>query len=227
MDPPGAAGDAGSSRRLPPSHDRGIRRVHVGCGPHNILGDWWNVDLVPFEGVDQALDVTGCWPWKDRLDYVYGEHFLEHLAPAKAVQFLVEAGKALKIGGRIRLSTPALEWVIKTHFTFEPMPDQRRIEQTYAINRAFHGWGHRFLYSRELLVRLLSGLGYEKPVFHEYGASDDLAFRNLERHGDYWHDAGYPSVWIVEATRGSAPIAASRALLDEMEENFGKYVGPG
>jgi len=221
------AGRLDGNRRLPPSHSRGIRRVHVGCGPHNIYEDWWNVDIRNFGGVDQVMDAAESWPWKDRLDYVYGEHFLEHLAPAGAIQFLAEAGKALRIGGKIRISTPALEWVIKTHFTFEPMSDRRRIEQTYATNRAFHGWGHRFLYSREFLVHLLTTLGYEQLAFCDYGSSEDPHLRNLERHGDFSIDFGYPSVWIVEARRGSSPISTSRQLLLDLREHFGKQVEAG
>src|SRR5687767_11395566 len=149
--------------RYPPSHVRGIKRVQVGCGPTYLMPAWWNVDIQSYPGIDQVMDVSRPWPWKDALEYVYGEHFLEHLTISQAVNFLVEAGKALQIDGRIRLSTPSLEWVIKTHFSFSS--GEECIGQTWAINRAFKGWGHQFLYSKEMLIRLLSGVGFRNLEF--------------------------------------------------------------
>jgi hypothetical protein len=34
------------------------------------------------------------------------------------VKFLQNAGRALKVGGHIRLSTPGLEWVMSSHYRF-------------------------------------------------------------------------------------------------------------
>jgi hypothetical protein len=102
--------------RRGPSHPDGLRRVNVGSGPALLPPDWWNVDVRPFPGIDEVMDAAAPWPWQDRLDYVYGEHFLEHLTVPQALRFLVEAGKSLRQGGRIRLSTPSLEWVLATHF---------------------------------------------------------------------------------------------------------------
>lgn len=52
-----------SQERHPPEHKLGIKRVQVGCGPHNILSDWWNVDIRQFDGIDQEMDVTMPWIW--------------------------------------------------------------------------------------------------------------------------------------------------------------------
>src|SRR5262245_24244666 len=96
--------------RLGPRDPGGTRRLHVGCGPRNLMAEWWNVDILTFPGVDEVADVTVPWPWHN-LEYVFGEHFLEHLALDDAVKFLTEAAWNLRPGGRIRLSTPGLEWV--------------------------------------------------------------------------------------------------------------------
>lgn len=213
--------------RKSPSHADGIKRIQVGCGPKNILHDWWNVDIREFKGIDEVMDVTRPWPWKNIVDYVFGEHFLEHLTVQQAQDFLVEAGKALCIGGKIRLSTPSLEWVLKTHFKFEDSPADMKLDQTWAINRAFRGWGHQFLYSKEMLVRILESTGFQRVQFFDYGISDDPLLANLERHGGWQIEHGYPSVWVVEATRGELPIAKNRDFSADMDLKFLRYVESG
>ncbi len=190
--------------RLSPEHDQGIKKVQFGCGPKNILTHWWNVDIRSFPGIDETLDATQPWKYKN-LDFVYGEHFLEHLTLDGAISFLQNAWQSLKAGGMIRLSTPALEWVLSTHFDLSDSTPQNRIRSTFAMNRAFHGWGHQFLYSKEFLFDLLENLGYTNIQFCEYGSSTHPELSDMERHGGYKIHNGYPSVWIVEATKGSQP----------------------
>jgi predicted SAM-dependent methyltransferase len=216
-----------SGERRGPSHPDGLRRVNVGSGPKNFLPDWWNVDVRPFAGIDQVMDATVAWPWNDRLEYVYGEHFLEHLTVSQALRFLVEAGNALECGGRIRLSTPALEWVLKTHFSLLTRDPAEQRAQTWAINRAFHGWGHQFLYSRETLLHFIAQTGFESPLIFEYGRSYTPALENLERHSGWTITGGFPSVWIIEAVRGETPIAFPEKLLGEAEEAYLVYTRSG
>ncbi len=202
-----------------------IRRLHVGCGPHHHLADWWNVDIRSFPGVDQVFDVTMPWPWTS-LELVYAEHFLEHLGPSDAVRFLSSAHSALGRDGRIRLSTPGLEWVLRSHFSFEDDPDAARSE-TFATNRAFHGWGHRFLYSRATLRWVLEGVGFRQIQFFEYGESDTEALRGIEKHGGYSVREGYPSVWIAEGRAQGQPVSVDAAVESEIREHFERYVQAG
>lgn len=66
-----------TAERLGPNFPSGIKRVHVGCGPHAILPDWWNVDVRKFRGIDDVIDAAEPWPYTD-LDFVFAEHFIEH-----------------------------------------------------------------------------------------------------------------------------------------------------
>lgn len=172
------------------------------------------------------MDVTQDWPWSG-LDCVYGEHFLEHLDIAGAFRFLVNGGRALRPGGRIRLSTPSVEWVLRTHFTFDKTGQDKRLDQTFAINRAFHGWGHRFLWSREFLETALTEVGFREVAFHAYGESGDPALRGLERHGGYRVVDGYPSVWVVEGVRGPTEPAPPSDFLKTVHDQFNRYVQSG
>lgn len=182
-----------------------VKRIQVGCGPENLLKDWWNVDIRDFNGIDEVMDVTQPWRYRDSLDYIFGEHFLEHLTIDKAFDFLIHSNAALREGGMIRLSTPSLEWVISTHFDIRATDDTQVFNQTLAFNRAFYGWGHHFLYSKAMLSRLLSAAGFSNLTFFPYGESNNLDLSNIERHKGYQIHKGYPSVWIIEGTKLTNP----------------------
>lgn len=211
----------GGTGRLGPRDEGGIQRVQVGCGPHNIMEDWWNVDIDHFPGIDEVMDATKPWPYKN-LDYVFGEHFLEHLALDGSVKFLSHAGNSLRTGGTMRLSTPNLKYVLLTHYT----PATDHLAGTLRMNRAFHGWGHRFLYTREMLEYILNEMGFEEVSFFTYGESGDPALGNLERHGKFKiHDEGEPSVIIAEARKGEARISATPQLASLLNKEFLRYLG--
>lgn len=208
------------------SRRQAAKRVHVGCGPKNIFPGWYNVDLRWFPGVDEALDVTKSWPF-DGLERIYAEHFLEHLPLWDAVHFLERAGQSLVQGGKIRLSTPNLHWVWLTHFHAAGANDEVIVADTLKSNRAFHGWGHQFLWSEAMLRLVLEGQGYTELAFCGYGESLDPSLRDLERHGGYSIEGGQPSVVIVEATRGARPIATPASLAARLEDEFGRFVRSG
>lgn len=205
-----------------------VRRLHVGCGPNNRRTGWWNVDIRPFDGVDEVFDLRGRWPWGG-LEAVFAEHFLEHLSLDEALAFLERAGGALRPGGVLRLSTPNLEWVLATHYPLDPPPiaDGERELQTLRINRAFHGWGHRFLWSPPLLARVLAEMNFASVRFFPYGESDDPALRGLESHGDAWVTDGRTSVLVVEARRGEERPALPAEVRRVVEAEFLAHVRSG
>jgi predicted SAM-dependent methyltransferase len=214
------------AERIGPASPIGMRKVHVGCGPHAVMEDWWNIDIRKFPGIDEAFDATQAWHYTD-LHYVYAEHFLEHLALDRAIQFLIQAGNSLREGGVIRLSTPNLEWVVHTHFQTGQTEEGKRLMDTLRMNRAFHGWGHQFLYSQEMLVHILSAIGYTAILPCTYGQSNHQELNSLEKHGGFSVAGGFPSVVILEATRGFALLRYPRDLSAYLEENFLRYVASG
>jgi len=169
------------------------------------------------------MDASRPWRWADHLDFVYAEHFIEHLPVEQAAQFLAHAGGALRIGGRLRLSTPALEWVMKSHFSFTPVDLQARLLDTFHVNRAFHGWGHQFLYSKEMLRELLIQVGFEQAVFHAYGESSVPELRGMEQHPSGPGAEGYPEVWIAEAVRGERRPSVSVWLAAWLRDTYTKW----
>jgi predicted SAM-dependent methyltransferase len=185
-------------------------RLHMGSGPMAIEG-WTNVDVAAYPGVDVVLDVREPWPFTG-VELIFAEHFLEHLTLTEGLQFLRECRRVLHADGVLRLSTPNLDWVWLTHY--KPPAELTRDEQLLGcleINRAFHGWGHRFLYNFRTLELALHAAGFAEVVSREYGASELDALRNLERHERHHDLPDAPSVVVIEA-RGIAD--AARAFED-------------
>jgi predicted SAM-dependent methyltransferase len=185
-------------------------RLHMGSGPMAIDG-WTNVDVAAYPGVDVVLDVREPWPFTG-VELIFAEHFLEHLTLTEGLQFLRECRRVLHADGVLRLSTPNLDWVWLTHY--KPPAELTREEQLLGcleINRAFHGWGHQFLYNFRTLELALHAAGFAEVVQRQYGASELETLRNLERHERHNDLPDAPSVVVVEA-RGIAD--AARAFED-------------
>lgn len=184
----------------------GPLRLHVGCGGRGLDG-WFNVDLEPQPGVDLVVDVRKGMPFQG-VDRVFAEHFLEHLTADEGLSFLGEVHRVLDPGGRVRLTTPNLDWVVSTH------------TDALATNRAFYGWGHRFIWDRELLQEALESAGFTDVRWYRYGESDDSAFAGLEGHDRAEDAAEQEHVLVVEATRGEEDPSRRDALQGRIEREL-------
>lgn len=180
------------------------RRLHVGCGTEIISG-WCNIDLQDLPGIDLVLDVTREFPFSD-VDYIFCEHFIEHLRFDDGLRFLDGCWRSLTEGGVLRISTPNLDWVYLTHYSVEPGHSVDRVSNTFMLNRAFYGWGHQFLYSREMMFEVLGAVRFRDVVECEYGVSDHAALQGLERHERCEATPELPDVLIFEATKHEAEV---------------------
>jgi hypothetical protein len=187
-------------------------KLHVGAGRARLDG-WLNVDMQPLPGVDMVADVTQGLRVTG-VESIFAEHFLEHLPVAAAIGFLLEAHRVLVDGGWIRLSTPNLDWVWVTHYRLDLEPPGKRTA-AIAMNRAFHGWEHQFLWNRELLGEALAACGFEPVRWCRHGESELPVFRGIERHETYEDSAELPHVVIAEAQR-AAPQPERLAELREV-----------
>lgn len=191
-----------------------VPRVHVGCGRKAIPG-WLNLDAAPLPGVDMVWDVRDGLPFRD-VEYVFAEHFIEHLPFDAAMRFLRECRACLGDGGVLRISTPNLDWVLGTGYRLGG-GDSERVEGCLAVNKAFRGWGHEFLYNEAMLVAALRAAGFGEIRRFSYGMSDDPVLANLEQHERYEDTPDLPHVLVLEARgRGAATIAID-ALLDDYD----------
>ena len=173
-------------------------RLHLGSGQAPIAG-WVNVDVQALPGVDRVLDVRDGLPFENAAS-IFGEHFLEHLELEEGLACLAECRRVLSDEGILRLSTPNLDWVFATHYRLGQWAgDRDAIADCFGLNRAFHGWGHRFLYNRPMLLAALSAAGFADVTFHAYGESDRPELAGLERHERSGDAPDLPHVLIVQA----------------------------
>ncbi|MGK2856662.1 MAG: class I SAM-dependent methyltransferase, partial [Thermoanaerobaculia bacterium] len=172
-------------------------RLHIGCGPQ-VLSGWTNVDNQAYPGIDHVLDVTIGLPFAN-VEYVFAEHFVEHLAYDDTLNFLRECRRVLAADGVLRASTPNLDWVLRTHYHPELWKgDADAVRDCFNMNRAFKGWGHQFLYNRQSLAATLRLAGFGRIEECLYGESTHEALRGLERHETYPDEPTLPHVLVME-----------------------------
>ena len=191
-------------------------RLHIGCGQQVIAG-WINIDNQGLPGVDQVLDVRRGLPFAN-VSAIYAEHFLEHLALEEGLAFLAECRRVLRPEGVLRLSTPNLDWVVLTHYRGPQAGEDDARVDCIRLNRAFHGWGHQFLYNRSMLASAIRSAGFARTAFFRYGQSDTPGLQGLERH-ETWEDTpDLPHVLIVEASGAARPESLPADLMQEFRE---------
>ena len=188
-------------------------RLHLGSGQAPIPG-WLNVDVQALPGVDRVLDVRDGLPFEN-VASIFGEHFLEHLELDEGLDCLAECRRVLSDEGVLRLSTPNLDWVYATHYRLGQWPaEEEAISDCFGLNRAFHGWGHRFLYNRPVLLAALRAAGFSQMTLHAYGESDRPELAGLERHERSGDAPGLPHVLIVQASGRGSRVPMSKELVE-------------
>lgn len=206
-------------RRPAPEAAGRVTRLHIGAGQESIPG-WINIDNQGLPGVDQVLDVRQGLPFSG-VASIYAEHFLEHLSLDEGLAFLKECRRVLAPDGVLRLSTPNLDWVLTTHYRWHGVTEADRSVDCLRLNRAFHGWGHQFLYNRPTLVAALQSSGFADVTFRAYGQSEIPELSGLERHETWEDTADLPHVLIAEASGQGKAVGIPEALLQEHREAIG------
>ncbi|HEY0556533.1 MAG TPA: hypothetical protein VGG20_19925, partial [Thermoanaerobaculia bacterium] len=194
--------------------------LHIGSGNVRLPG-WTNVDVQALPGVDVIADVSRGLGFAESAsaEALFAEHFLEHLAVEDALGFLLEVHRVLIPGAWVRLSTPNLDWVWQSHYRLDGEPAEKR-EAALAINRAFRGWRHQFLWNREILESALAAAGFDEVRWCRRGESELPLFRGLERHDTYGDSDDLPHILIAEARKGEPRPESLEALRKAIQEGF-------
>lgn len=173
----------GAVRRSPPFKKRLVAaylsrhtpaKLHIGCGDNRLPG-WLNTEfeLGPARGV-LFLDATAPFPIpSDSFDFIFAEHMIEHVPVAGAINMLEECHRILKPGGRIRISTPPLEFLLElmvrptaehlryADYHYSEYSNDDPLKVPAAILNDYHRkWGHQFIYDRPSLTMLLQRSGF-------------------------------------------------------------------
>ena len=155
-------------------------KLHLGCGSHRLDG-WVNLDIdSPL--ADVRADLRQPLPFQDgQVALIFCEHFHEHITRDEALGFLGECRRVLEPGGRLRLSTPDLRWVV-AHYVAGHLDEWADVDWTprtpcQLMNEGMRSWGHQFLYDRDELTTLLHQAGFAavETQPHRQSAHPDLA----------------------------------------------------
>jgi predicted SAM-dependent methyltransferase len=163
-------------------------KLHLGCGS-NLLSGWVNIDL-DSPGSDLHADLTQPLPFvSDSVDFIFTEHFIEHITRPNAVALLKECKRVMRKNAVIRISTPDLNWLVQqyTLSKTDEWADVQWIPNTpcQMINEGMRSWGHQFLYDAPELNEVLHEAGFSSIKSVTYRGSDHDELRNLECRP--WH----------------------------------------
>lgn len=174
----------------------GHTRLHLACGPH-LLDGWANIDLLGSRQVN-AWNLNDGLPVPDHsIEYIFCEHFIEHITRPQAVRLLRECRRVLRTGGVIRLSTPDLRKVVNEYLAANT-GEWHDVEWYPAspccmLNEAMRMWGHRFVYDKDELIKVFNEAGFGQIEFPAWRQSRHPALAGLETrpyHGELIVEAG-------------------------------------
>lgn len=169
-------------------------RLHLACGDH-LLDGWANVDM---HGPARVIrwDLTRRLPVASAsMDYVYSEHFIEHIEPRHAERLVRECRRVLKPGGVLRVSTPSLSVLVDEYAAGRVLAWQDMgwtpATPCRLINEGMRMWGHQFVFDATELEALLHSAGFSQVVPRAWRASPHAALSGLEcrpYHGELIYD---------------------------------------
>ena len=174
-------------------------KLHLGSG-RNILDGWINTDFntAKFGGCEH-LDVTEKFPYDDNsVDYIFSEHMIEHISYQDGKFMLEESFRVLKSGGKVRISTPDLKFLINLYTDDKTDLQKRYIDysvnhksydvsigtDTFIINNYVRGWGHIFIYDEKTLKSLFESIGFSNVKSCLIAESEDENLKDLENIND-------------------------------------------
>jgi predicted SAM-dependent methyltransferase len=176
----------------------GSRLLQLGAeGPP--LPGWLCVDHRPRHAGVVYVHGRRRLPFNDAVfDCIFSEHFLEHFTWVDGAQLLAECWRVLKPGGTLRITTPDLA-IILSLYNGADDPDNARyiIWQTdqlgdaelhtpqFAINLAFYGYGHRFLYDGGAIELALGRAGFVDIERLQFGESREPQLSGIDSHSTF------------------------------------------
>ncbi len=168
-----------------------IKKLHIGAGNRKIK-DWLNTDIGN-KSIMPIVDVTKKFPFNTKtFDYVFSEHMIEHIKYQDGVKMLKESFRVLKSNGKIRISTPDLQFLINLYSNEKDQLQKDYIEwscKNYqltegsiieVVNNYFQSWGHQFIYDKNTIENTLKAVGFTKIEFFKINESNNLDLKDLE-----------------------------------------------
>ena len=168
-----------------------IKKLHIGAGNRKI-NNWLNTDIGN-KTIMPVVDVTKKFPFDTgTFNYVFSEHMIEHINYQDGVKMLKESFRVLKSNGKIRISTPDLQFLIDLYSKEKDQLQKDYIEwscKNYnltegsiieVVNNYFQSWGHQFIYDKKTIENTLKAAGFTKVEFFKINESNSLELKDLE-----------------------------------------------
>jgi predicted SAM-dependent methyltransferase len=168
-----------------------IKKLHVGAGNRKIK-DWLNTDIGN-KKIMPVVNVTKKFPFDTgTFDYVFSEHMIEHINFQDGIKMLNESFRVLKSNGKIRISTPDLQFLIDLYSNEKNQLQNDYINYsckkyqltegsiTEVINNYFQSWGHQFIYDKKTIENTLKKCGFTKIEFLRINESNNPELKDLE-----------------------------------------------
>ncbi len=161
----------------------GHKRLHLACG-NNVLDDWANIDIES-NGAVIGWDLTVRLPVRSgTIEFIYCEHFIEHITLEQAMLLLAECHRVLRPNGILRLSTPCLKKLVDMYLSGETSECSdvgwNPATPCQMLNEGLRLWGHQFLYDADELKRIILEAGYREVTQVAWHESMTAALRKLE-----------------------------------------------
>jgi predicted SAM-dependent methyltransferase len=134
----------------------------------------------------------------ETIQFIFNEHFLEHITQDQARALLTECYRVLVLNGTLRINTPDLKKLIE-EYQAERTSEWINVgwcpsTPCRLMNEGMRLWQHKFLYDVAELENLLKECGFRKLRPMAWRESRHSEFKNLECrpfHGEI----------IIEATK--------------------------
>lgn len=169
-----------------------VVKLNLGCGTDYKKG-WINIDNNSDNNIkegqlDLNWDLRYPLPFEDNsVDFIFHEHFIEHLTIEEGQKSIKDCMRVLKPGGVLRMATPDLAVAVDKYLNLplEKDPTMKTFNLKFKtraerINGAFRSWGHKWLYDWEELERRLEQAGCKKIARCQLRKSKHKDLRDLE-----------------------------------------------
>jgi predicted SAM-dependent methyltransferase len=178
--------------------------LNLGCGTDYKEG-WINIDNNTDNNItklDLNWDLRNPLPFPDNsVDFIFNEHFVEHLTPEESKIALLDFRRVMKKGGVMRIAMPDLELAIEIYLDpkWRDRPYIKNFKLDYVqtkaelLNMGFRFWDHKWFYDWEELERRLKEVGFTEIKRAEHSRSVYKELCGLETREE--------SLLIAEATK--------------------------
>jgi predicted SAM-dependent methyltransferase len=144
-------------------------KLNLGAGARRGKNGWLTVDR---RGADLCWDLSKGIPLpNDSVSELYHSHLLEHIEPSAINTFLVECRRVLRVGGKMNVCVPDIEYYLKLYqsgnnnYTADPVVHTPSFFSTGSsvdiVNYiAYMNGQHRFMFDEECLVNIVRQAGF-------------------------------------------------------------------